>query len=176
MALALAALHPDRVTGLVLVAPVSPLDRLGPLDLALAHPLAGPPLARAAFAAGARALALPPAARRLSGSLPGLRPDDVRDVARGWRDGRTWRSFLVEQRALLDELPDFGPAIRSLAVPAAVIVGERDRVTSPRAGRELAAALPHGRIVAVPTAGHLLPWQAPDVVSETIAETAARGP
>ena len=58
-------------------------------------------------------------------------------------------------------------------MPTTVIVGQRDHVTDPRAGRNY--ALDAGaRLVEVPDAGHLLPMQRPAEVAAAIATAGGR--
>ncbi|MCR6631921.1 MAG: alpha/beta hydrolase [Magnetospirillum sp.] len=52
--------------------------------------------------------------------------------------------------------------------PALVIAGERDRMSPAKAGRELAAALPHGDIRVLPGAGHMVMAERPDAVLDLL--------
>lgn len=54
--------------------------------------------------------------------------------------------------------------------PAVVLVGEEDELTTPDDARAMVAALPRGRLEVVPAAGHLLPVEAPEVVTKVLAE------
>jgi pimeloyl-ACP methyl ester carboxylesterase len=160
LALALAQRYPRRVGGLALVCPVTPFERLGRLDRALADRRAGPLLARAGFLAAGAALALPQLRRRLERLVPGSDASRWPELARGWR------TFMVEQRALLDELPSLGPPAPT--PPTTVVIGSRDHVTDPEAGRRFASSI-GARVVEVPNAGHLLPMQRPAEVARAIA-------
>lgn len=51
-----------------------------------------------------------------------------------------------------------------VAVPAILVLGERDLMTPAKAGRELAAALPDARVVMLKGAGHMLMSERPDEV------------
>lgn len=51
---------------------------------------------------------------------------------------------------------------------ALVIAGERDRMSPAKAGRELAALLPHGRIEVLPGAGHMVMAERPDAVLDLL--------
>jgi non-heme chloroperoxidase len=171
VALAMAQRHPERLTALVLVCPVTPSDRLGPIDRALADRRLGPPLARTALYGAGAALGTALLQRRIRRLLPGFEVERVGEVAREWRWGDTWRSFYREQRALFDELPQLRREQGDVAAPLTVVIGGRDRVTDPAAGRELAARA-GGNLVEVETAGHLLPMQAPRQVADAIASAA----
>lgn len=68
---------------------------------------------------------------------------------------------------------DLRQAVASLDVPTLVLAGERDRLTPPVHARRLAEDLPRlAGLVEVPDAGHMLPLEAPDVVTGRIAELA----
>jgi pimeloyl-ACP methyl ester carboxylesterase len=53
-------------------------------------------------------------------------------------------------------------AAAQIAVPATLILGERDMMTPARAGKALAAALPNSRTVMLPSAGHMMMVERPD--------------
>jgi pimeloyl-ACP methyl ester carboxylesterase len=168
VALAMAEHHPERVSALTLVCPVTPGDTLGRIDRALADRRAGPLLARAGFLGAGVALARPRLRRRIEGLLPGSDPARWPDLARDWRRGRAWRSFWVEQRALLDDLPTL---LEPVSVPVTVVVGLRDHVTDPDIGRRFAIDV-GARLVEVPDAGHLLPMQRPEAVAAAVEAAA----
>lgn len=167
VALALAIETPERVRSLTLVAPVTPLDRLGVIDRLLADPRVGPRLAYGTMRGLGFALERAPLRRRLGALMPGYGSDRVRDLAREWRNGRAWRSFYVEQRALVDELPGLRPRLPLVQAPATVVVADRDRIADPAGGRALAATI-GARVVEIPGAGHLLPMREPERVAEVI--------
>jgi non-heme chloroperoxidase len=60
------------------------------------------------------------------------------------------------------------PRLAEIAVPTVVMVGSADRTTPPIHSRRLAAGVPGARTVIVPDAGHLLNWEAPDVLVEVV--------
>jgi pimeloyl-ACP methyl ester carboxylesterase len=164
VALAMAKRRPERVGALVLVCPVTPGARLGRLDRVLAGKRAGPLLARAGFLGAGVALARPALRRRIEPHMPGS------DTSRWPELARAWRSFWVEQRALIDDLPTLsGP----LAMPIIVLVGARDHVTDPRAARSYAQEV-GACFMEVPDAGHLLPMQRPAEVARAITTAGVR--
>jgi pimeloyl-ACP methyl ester carboxylesterase len=64
-------------------------------------------------------------------------------------------------------------------VPAAVLVGDRDRLTPPRCAESIAAALPGTELTVFPGAGHMLPLERHREVSavlRAITERAGRSP
>jgi pimeloyl-ACP methyl ester carboxylesterase len=57
---------------------------------------------------------------------------------------------------------------RTIAVPTTVVIGTRDTVTPPGLGRRIAATIPGARLVEVPGAGHMLPYEATDLLVDVI--------
>jgi pimeloyl-ACP methyl ester carboxylesterase len=55
-------------------------------------------------------------------------------------------------------------AAAKVNVPITLVLGERDAMTPARSGLELAAALPHARVVTLAGAGHMLMAERPDEV------------
>lgn len=53
-------------------------------------------------------------------------------------------------------------AAASVKVPTTLILGERDMMTPAKAGKALAAAIPHAKTVVVPGAGHMIMAERPD--------------
>lgn len=78
------------------------------------------------------------------------------------------RQFLIALQAM-----DFRAGLSGIAVPTTVVVGSRDLLTPPRLGRALAAAIPGARLVEVPGAGHMLPFEEPDRLAELILSAGA---
>jgi pimeloyl-ACP methyl ester carboxylesterase len=167
VALATALRAPERVAGLVLVASIGPRSSVDPLDRVLVAPVVGPALTLGGFLAIRRLLPLPVVRRRLVrelGTLPRASVDElVRQVRR-----RDWRSFVVEQRALVREIDGLARRLPQVQPPAVVLAGALDFVLPPRVSRELAATLPHARFRLVPDAGHVIPVEAPDVVADAV--------
>lgn len=60
------------------------------------------------------------------------------------------------------------------AVETVVIVGERDRLTTPSHARRIAAAVQGARLLVVPEAGHMVGMERPEVVNQALSELAAR--
>ncbi|XVU27112.1 alpha/beta fold hydrolase [Actinoplanes sp. CA-054009] len=59
-------------------------------------------------------------------------------------------------------------------IPAAVLVGERDRLTPPACAESIAAALPGALLTVIPGAGHMLTLERPDDVSAALATIVRR--
>jgi pimeloyl-ACP methyl ester carboxylesterase len=58
---------------------------------------------------------------------------------------------------------------RMRTLPGAVLVGSRDRLTPQPCAETIAAALPNAERVVCPDAGHMLPLERPQVVTDAIA-------
>ena len=69
---------------------------------------------------------------------------------------------------------DLRSGLASVPVPVSVVNGSRDLLILPRRARALAGAVPGARLVEVPGAGHMLPFEEPDLVAGLILD-AARG-
>lgn len=72
--------------------------------------------------------------------------------------------------------PDSTPALRDIACPTLVLVGEHDAISPPAEMRRIAAAIPRAQFVEIPGSGHLAPLEAPDAVSAALASFLATLP
>ena len=171
VALSAASMAPSRVEAVILLASVGP-GCVNRWDRLLAAPGAGQLCALVAWRltpwiARARLAWL---GRRRGGAL---RPDEhvnwqVWSHAAGGRS-RLWRTFLVEQRALLRELGELERAIGSVQAPVLLLADPQDTLVPIDTARRLARALPDARLQLVHGAGHHLPRRAPDAVADAIA-------
>jgi pimeloyl-ACP methyl ester carboxylesterase len=154
----LALRHPERVTGLVLIstcARVPPGD--GTQQLLGLVPI---PFRRIVFLSAVRKLLLAPSA---SVDAIGLTLDEI-----GGCPTRTIQHDTAIGRAM-----DMADVARALRVPTLVLCGARDRLTAPDLSRQLSDMIAGSRLQIVPSAGHMLPLEAPDVVNRAIAEFVA---
>jgi pimeloyl-ACP methyl ester carboxylesterase len=172
--LAAATRFPRRVRALVLAAPISPDIPAGTFDRLLAHPLVGPPVTRFGFWFTGLGLSLSPLRKLARAAAPALPPDQIATTAARWREESIWKSFYIEQQALVRELPTLAADLTSLDIFTTILQGTHDRVAPPVHARELAAQLPHANLVSVERAGHTLPLQRPDLVADEIARVASR--
>jgi pimeloyl-ACP methyl ester carboxylesterase len=172
VAIALAQDHPDRIQGMVLMASVAPGEPLGRLDRLLAVPPIGSAVAAVTLAMASRAVSLPPVRQRLERRLSLVRDQALTAVADGWRH-KAWRSFVIEQRALLHELPQLAPGLGAITVPSTVMLGEADRIVPPAVGERLARLI-GARLIRLPGAGHMLTYERPLAVVEAVREVAGR--
>jgi pimeloyl-ACP methyl ester carboxylesterase len=176
VAAALALDYPDRVAGLLLLAPVShpwttgiawhytlgTIPILGPL---IAHTLALP-FGMAVLSAGIIAVFAPndppkDYARESAVALV-LRP--VQFLANA-HDVAGLLAFVTRQRAR------YG----GLRMPTIIIAGDADQVVSiDLHARALAATLPDARLIALPGIGHMPHYAAPGTVVDAVEELAAR--
>jgi len=171
VALSAASMAPSRVEAVILLASVGP-GCVNGWDRLLAAPGAGQLCALVAWRltpwiARARLAWL---GRRRGRAL---RPDEhvnwqVWSHAVGGR-GRLWRTFLVEQRALLRELGELERAIGSVQAPVLLLADPRDTLVPIDTARRLARALPDARLQLVHGVGHHLPRRAPDAVADAMA-------
>jgi pimeloyl-ACP methyl ester carboxylesterase len=163
-----AARHPDRVAGLALVAPVGPHCLLL-LDRVLAAPVAGDLAAYGALRLGGRwwrqrALA------DLAGHLDPVDLPPARQELAAQYGRPLWRSFLVEQRALVSQLPLLDGALSTVDCDVRVVAGTEDSVIPRRTVETLATRLPGARVSWVDGAGHDLPLHSPTPVARAIED------
>ena len=72
--------------------------------------------------------------------------------------------------AAMGERPDMTDTMRSLAIPALLIVGEEDTFTPPAIMQRMESLLPNARLLIVPRAGHLVPLETPEVFNAAVME------
>ena len=179
VALELALRYPDKVGALVLVGSVGVGAALTGLDRVLALPVVGEGIVRAGVAVILQALA---AGSRLSDRhAPGRATRRLRDLptvraaaGEGGKPlvGRSRRSFIAEQRALVAETPGLERRLARISVPVAVVAGTFDRVIPLAAARELAGAIPGAELVVV-RGGHMLPIDHADEIASVVERYAA---
>ncbi len=171
VALALATGYPERVSGLVLVSSVAPGEDLGWEDRLLAAPVVGELIAGTAI--GGVGLVL--GSRRVQDLIDRRLPDRARDgvmaLARLTRNrSPVWRSFVAEQRALVDELDGLSGGLEAVAVPTVILHGDADHIVDPDASERLHRAIPRSALHVLGGAGHLLPHDRPDAVADALRE------
>jgi pimeloyl-ACP methyl ester carboxylesterase len=152
----LAVHHPDRVAGLVLAAPAANVRSLDRTDRLLAAPIIGP-VASAVSLGGVSVALSGGAVRRGLAVRTGLDEGVLRADARMLRRPSSWRSFLIEQRALFTDLPVLEQRLSTVTVPTAVVTGTHDPIVNPAASRLLAQQIPSAELIEIDRAGHLLP-------------------
>lgn len=75
--------------------------------------------------------------------------------------------FLRQERAIIDR-PDSRPELAGIRCPTLVIGGRQDEMTPPRLQEEIAAAIPHARLLILEECGHLAPLERPQEVSRAL--------
>lgn len=73
------------------------------------------------------------------------------------------------QRAMAARPDSFG-TLRSLTVPALVVVGEEDELSPPSDARAMAEAIPGARLAVIEKAGHLSAVEQPEAFNRVVAE------
>jgi 3-oxoadipate enol-lactonase/4-carboxymuconolactone decarboxylase len=167
----LAATHPERVAGLVLVAPAAETQSLTTVDRLLAAPVLGDFLSAAVMIAAGGAGAARPV-RRAIGHRLGIGSAYLRSAAPVFLSRSSWRAFVAEQRMLFQELPELERRLAEIAVPTTVVAGTADRVVPIRAAREVTQRIPGASLVELKGAHHLLHQQRPAELAEIILAAA----
>jgi pimeloyl-ACP methyl ester carboxylesterase len=168
----LAVHHPERVAALVLAAPAATSRSLDRGDRLLAAPLVGPVASAASL--GGIALALSgKAVRRGLSERTGLDEAFLLAGAQMLRRPRSWRSFLIEQRALFTDVPALESRLHTIESPTIVITGANDPIVSADATRLLATQIPNADLVEIDRAGHLLPHLHADELAAAVRRSAA---
>jgi pimeloyl-ACP methyl ester carboxylesterase len=172
VAMAVAQLAPERVEALVLLASVGPGSLTG-WDRLLAAPVAGEVCAVTAWSL------TPWLARARLAAIAALRRRPIAaDEHVNWhiwghahRDhGPVWRSFLIEQRALVGEVGGLTASLASVAQPVLLVADPRDTLIPVSTTHQLAAVLPDARVQLVDQIGHHLPRRGAPQVAAAIAE------
>ena len=165
IALDVALRYPERVAGLVLLGSIGGRGSVGFMDRVLALPVAGPVVTDVGLAM-LSVNRLPRLGRLVATALAPRDPGAVDGIRGSWLRSR--RSFTIEQRSMMEELPTISAGLGAITAPAIVVAGDLDRVVSPASQRALADALPNGILVRVSGVGHLVPLEAPELVAEAI--------
>lgn len=179
VAILLAAQRPELVSGLVLVGSVGRADSINTLDHLLAAPLVGETLSAAGLYTLGRVLP------KLRG-LASLAPRDLLERARivlpdsrylevaSQRGRQTWRSFVVEQRALLKEIGAVESSLKQIHLPTTVVAGSWDVVVPPIVAASIAATIGGSELIIVQRIGHFVPRDAPKVVADAVTSVEAQ--
>lgn len=174
VALTVAALAPERVRGLVLIASIGP-GCLDGWDTLLAAPVAGPVCALAAW------WLTPGLAEKRLARIERIRdsPIEAHEYvhweiwSRARHDhGQMWRTFLIEQRDLVTGLDDLTARLEQIRMPALVMADPADKMIPFATATELRDRLPGGRLVIVGHGGHNLPRRMAPVVAAQVVEFA----
>jgi pimeloyl-ACP methyl ester carboxylesterase len=173
VAVLLASRHPTVVNSLVLVGAACTPDSINSLDRWLNIPVLGDVLTVAGLVGIGEVL---PPLRALTGYVPSRFRDQVEtalpDRSVSGAEPGTWRrqkrTFMLEQRALVDELPAVTAALGGLDLPVAVVSGTWDLVVPPRAAVSLARAVPGAELHQLPRTGHYVARDSPQALVEVV--------
>lgn len=159
---------PERVGGLVLIAPAANVDSLSAGDYLMAAPVIGWLASIGAMAGGGLLLGAGPV-RRWVADATALDDRYLRAAGRTLLSPYTWRSFVREQRLLLRDLPALERRLGQISAPTTVLTGTADSVVPIGAARRLAAQIPGAELVEIEHAGHLLHQHHASEVARVIA-------
>ncbi len=176
VALAAAEEFPGRVAALVLAASVGPGENVTWIDRVLAAPLIGDAIAALTLGVVGGLLNAARLRRSADRHLSGRPHEALRDATgmTGATGAGVWRSFVVEQRAYVQELEGLAGGLRRIQVPVAVVHGTHDRTVAPHVGEQLSGAIPGATHTAVADAHHYLPHEHPEVIAAAVEEVARR--
>jgi pimeloyl-ACP methyl ester carboxylesterase len=171
VAACLAASHPERVAGLVLVAPAANRASLYRLDYWLATPVVGP-VASAAMLSSLGVALSAGAVRRRAAERLALDDRYLQAAARVLLAPGAWRAYAAEQRFLVRDLASLERRLGAIHAPTTIISGTEDRVVPTSSVRQLASQIPSATLLLIERAGHLLPQQKPGRLADLIATAA----
>lgn len=157
------------VVGLVLMASIGPSCLLW-IDPVLAAPVLGEAIAFSVLGLGQRPLART-AASILTSRLSPQDTPYARASGAAMLHRPTWRSFLLEQRALVRELGDITASLPEIGVPTTIITGTHDQVIPQRTVEALHSGIVNSQRVDI-DGGHDLQLKQPDETAEHIAALA----
>jgi pimeloyl-ACP methyl ester carboxylesterase len=151
----LAERHPEIVKGLVLISTCAKMPRAeGAMRVLAAVPS---PFRRAVLQWAARRTLFAPSA---SSEAIRLTLDEIREC----------RLSTVQSDVAIGRAIDIEDVARGLRVPTLILCGGRDELTVPALSHQLGALIAGSRLEIVPSAGHMLPLEAPEVVNRAIAD------
>lgn len=110
----------------------------------------------------------------LSNVLPLVHPERQNDgelisSLMAMRENVGRERFLQQSKALM-ERPDSRLDLHKITVPAMVMVGEQDIITSPIHAKEMAQEIPHSTLVVIPECGHVSLLEKPVEVNNALVE------
>jgi 3-oxoadipate enol-lactonase len=160
-----AARHPDRVRGLILVdtrlEADTPEARAGRRDLAERVERVGQEILADAMIPNL--LAKSDAARK-SPRRSGIEASLRRTIH------ATPIPTIVASLAALGGRPDMTEPMRHVSVPTLLVVGDEDAITPPECMQRAERIFPDPRLLIVPKCGHMTPLESPDVFNAAVAE------
>lgn len=161
VAMAVLRRHPDRVQALLLADTKASADA----DAARAN---RERIAAAVESDDASTVLVDEVLPTLLGRTTGERRPLVTGRVRGLVEAAPAPAVAWAQRAMAVR-PDSFETLRAFDRPALVVVGEEDVLSPPPDAQAMAEALPQGRLVVVPEAGHLTAVETPEAFNAAVA-------
>lgn len=162
---ALAEKYPDRLAGIVLVDTRAEADseegRAGRRDMAVK-----------VMEHGAKAAAEAMVGKLLSPGTLQNRPDIAAEVGRIILSASP--AAIAASSLGMALRPDRTGMLRSIRVPALVIVGAEDAITPPDVAQNIAAAIPDAELEVIPGAGHLANMEQPEAFQAALSTWLSR--
>lgn len=82
---------------------------------------------------------------------------------------RANRAGIAAAQCGMADRSDMTAKLREIDVPTLVVVGEHDTITPPQEMEQMSLQLPNARWLSIASAGHLAPWEQPDVFNRALA-------
>jgi pimeloyl-ACP methyl ester carboxylesterase len=163
VALALAARHPERVKGLVLISSCARLpESATPLQRLLIWQLLPAPVRKFLFLLTVQKILL----------APGAPP---RAVVLGMQEIQGCRRETLTTDTMVARAMRLEETARSLRVPTLILCGSLDRLTPPGLSKQLEALIPGAQLDIIEGAGHMLPLERPDQLNQKVVNFVACG-
>jgi pimeloyl-ACP methyl ester carboxylesterase len=176
VALAMAELFPDRVSELVLLAPIA-FPELRPMEQSMLAPRSAPLIGPLLSLAGERTF---DAHFLRMAQVLMFSPDSVPE---GWRASFPYGEVLdsgamvaegEDTAAILPGSPLGSIDVATIATPARIIVGTSDKIVEhERQGRRLTRVMPSARLIELEGVSHMPHHARPDVLIEAVREALA---
>jgi pimeloyl-ACP methyl ester carboxylesterase len=158
--------HPQRVAGLVMLAPVTHPwpGGVGSYNKIVTTPVIGPLLAHTVTLPLGLAIATPAARAVFS---PQAMPEDFAAASATplLLRPNEFRANAVDLVTLKEAVRAQVPRYPQIAVPVVILHGDADTTVSLRIhARAFVAAVPHAKLIVLPNIGHMVQYAAPDLV------------
>lgn len=99
--------------------------------------------------------------------------ESLRPAGRKILESASAEGMLAALQAMADR-PDSTETIRNAAVPALIVVGDKDTITPPADGERMAALMRNAELAPIANAAHLANWERPDQVNHLTEAWLAR--
>lgn len=170
VALRLAIDRPDLVRGLVLVASIGTSSAILASDHFTAMPIIGEAAAFAMFRLFGRISPDLVARFATAGGPAPPRKFVSRSLRRTFQMKNAWRTYVREERSMIEETPDIEASLPGLDVPTLIVWGETDRLVPRTATDDLLEQIPGATLEVMADTGHAVPQERPDELAGLISE------